>query len=67
MRHAVSFDVTAACSGFIFALHVADKLIRCGANKTALVCAGEIMTQDGELGGEGELHPLGRRGRAQSS
>ena len=44
-HHAVSFDVTAACSGFIFALHVADKLIRCGANKTALVCAGEIMTR----------------------
>jgi 3-oxoacyl-[acyl-carrier-protein] synthase-3 len=43
--HAVSFDVTAACSGFIFALHVADKLIRCGANKMALVCAGEIMTR----------------------
>ena len=43
--HAVSFDITAACSGFIFALHVADKLIRCGANKIALVCAGEIMTR----------------------
>jgi 3-oxoacyl-[acyl-carrier-protein] synthase-3 len=43
--NAVSFDVTAACSGFIFALHVADKLIRCGANKMALVCAGEIMTR----------------------
>jgi 3-oxoacyl-[acyl-carrier-protein] synthase-3 len=44
-HHAVSFDITAACSGFIFALHVADRLIRCGANKTALVCAGEIMTR----------------------
>jgi 3-oxoacyl-[acyl-carrier-protein] synthase-3 len=42
---AVSFDVTAACSGFIFALHMADRLIRAGANKTALVCAGEIMTR----------------------
>ena len=44
-RHAVSFDITAACSGFIFALHVADKLIRSGTNKTALVVAGEIMTR----------------------
>ncbi|MGD0232193.1 MAG: beta-ketoacyl-ACP synthase III [Syntrophorhabdales bacterium] len=44
-QKAVSFDITAACSGFIFALHVADKLIRAGANKTALVCAGEIMTR----------------------
>jgi 3-oxoacyl-[acyl-carrier-protein] synthase III len=44
-NNAVSFDVTAACSGFIFALHLADKLIRAGANKTALVVAGEIMTR----------------------
>ncbi len=42
---AVSFDVSAACSGFIFALHLADKLIRSGANKMALVVAGEIMTR----------------------
>ena len=44
-ENAVSFDITAACSGFIFALHVADKLIRADANRTALVCAGEIMTR----------------------
>lgn len=44
-RKAVSFDVTAACSGFIFALHLADKLIRCGTNRVALVCASEIMTR----------------------
>jgi 3-oxoacyl-[acyl-carrier-protein] synthase III len=43
--NAVSFDITAACSGFIFALHLADKLIRAGVNKTALVVAGEIMTR----------------------
>jgi 3-oxoacyl-[acyl-carrier-protein] synthase-3 len=43
--NAVSFDVTAACSGFIFALHLADKLIRAGVNKTALVVAGEIMSR----------------------
>ena len=42
---AVSFDVTAACSGFLFALHVADKMIKSGANKTALVVAGEIMSR----------------------
>jgi 3-oxoacyl-[acyl-carrier-protein] synthase III len=44
-EQAVSFDITAACSGFIFALHVADKMIRSGANKTALVVAGEIMSR----------------------
>ena len=42
---ALSFDVTAACSGFIFALHVADRMIKSGSNKTALVVAGEIMTR----------------------
>ncbi len=42
---AVSFDVTAACSGFLFALHVADKLIKIGANKNVLVVAGEIMSR----------------------
>jgi len=42
---AVSFDVTAACSGFLFALHVADKFIKSGASKTALVVAGEIMSR----------------------
>jgi 3-oxoacyl-[acyl-carrier-protein] synthase-3 len=44
-NNAVSFDVTAACSGFIFALHLADKLIRAGVNKKALVVAGEIMSR----------------------
>jgi len=44
-HRAVSFDVTAACSGFIFALHVADKMIKSGANKIALVVAGEIMSR----------------------
>jgi 3-oxoacyl-[acyl-carrier-protein] synthase-3 len=44
-NNAVSFDITAACSGFIFALHVADRMIRCGANKKALVVAGEIMSR----------------------
>lgn len=43
--NAVSFDITAACSGFIFALHVADKLIKTGSNKMALVVAGEIMSR----------------------
>ncbi|MDD3845438.1 MAG: ketoacyl-ACP synthase III [Syntrophorhabdaceae bacterium] len=43
--NAVSFDVTAACSGFLFALHVADKLIKSGANKKVLVVAGEIMSR----------------------
>jgi 3-oxoacyl-[acyl-carrier-protein] synthase-3 len=43
--NAVSFDITAACSGFIFALHVAEKLIFSGAYKNVLVVAGEIMSR----------------------
>ncbi len=43
--NAVSFDITAACTGFIFALHVAATMIKAGVNKTALVAAGEIMSR----------------------
>lgn len=44
-HNAVSFDITAACSGFIFALHVAKLLIETGAYRMALVVAGEIMSR----------------------
>jgi 3-oxoacyl-[acyl-carrier-protein] synthase III len=44
-QNAVSFDVTAACTGFIFSLHVARAMIEAGFNKTALVVAGEIMSR----------------------
>jgi 3-oxoacyl-[acyl-carrier-protein] synthase-3 len=40
-----AFDVNAACSGFIFALSVADKFIRTGAAKTALVVGSETLTR----------------------
>lgn len=43
--NAISFDITAACSGFIFALHTAEKFIYSGSYKNALVVAGEIMTR----------------------
>lgn len=42
---AVSFDVTAACSGFIFALNVAEQYLRTGAARTVLVAAAEVMTR----------------------
>jgi 3-oxoacyl-[acyl-carrier-protein] synthase-3 len=44
-RHAVSFDVTAACTGFIFALSVAEQYIKTGVYRNALVVASEIMTR----------------------
>jgi 3-oxoacyl-[acyl-carrier-protein] synthase-3 len=40
-----AFDVNAACSGFLFALSVADKFIRAGTVKTALVIGAEALTR----------------------
>ena len=40
-----AFDVNAACSGFIYALTVADKFIRSGASKTVLVIGAETLTR----------------------
>ncbi len=40
-----AFDVNAACSGFIYALGVADKFIRSGAVKKALVVGAETLTR----------------------
>ena len=42
---AVTFDVTAACSGFIFALNVAEQYIKAGTYQKVLVVASEIMTR----------------------
>ncbi len=42
---AVSFDVTAACSGFIFGLSVAQQYLKCGTFDTALVVSVEIMSR----------------------
>ena len=40
-----AFDVNAACSGFIYALSVADNFIRAGAARTALVIGAETLTR----------------------
>ena len=42
---AVSFDITAACSGFIFGLSVAEQYLKTGTYKNVLVVASEIMTR----------------------
>lgn len=42
---AVTFDVTAACSGFIFGLNIAEQYLKTGAARTVLVVASEIMTR----------------------
>ena len=42
---AVSFDVTAACSGFIFGLSVAEKFMKVDGQRYVLVAASEVMTR----------------------
>lgn len=41
---AFSFDLQAACSGFIYGLSIADQFIRTGAIKTALVIGAETLS-----------------------
>lgn len=40
-----AFDIAAACSGFIYAMAVADQMIRAGAVSTALVVGSETMSK----------------------
>ena len=42
---AVTFDITAACSGFIFGLNVAEQYLRTGTYKNVLVVASEVMSR----------------------
>jgi 3-oxoacyl-[acyl-carrier-protein] synthase-3 len=42
---AVTFDITAACSGFIFGLNVAEQYLKNKTFKRVLVVASEIMTR----------------------
>lgn len=43
--NAVAFDVTAACSGFMFALSIADKYIRAGVYSNAIVIGAETLSK----------------------
>ncbi len=42
---AVSFDVTAACSGFVFGLNLAEQYLKNRTYKTILVVAAEVMSR----------------------
>ncbi len=44
-RKAACFDMQAGCSGFIYALSVADNFIKTGAAKHALVIGGEMLSK----------------------
>jgi 3-oxoacyl-[acyl-carrier-protein] synthase-3 len=41
----IAFDVAAVCSGFLYALGVADSMLRTGAAKTALVIGSETFSR----------------------
>jgi 3-oxoacyl-[acyl-carrier-protein] synthase-3 len=45
MRGGFAFDVSAACSGFIFALATADAMIRAGQIRRALVIGSEVYSR----------------------
>lgn len=40
-----AFDVQAVCSGFVYALSIADKFIRCGEHQCVLVIGAEIFSR----------------------
>lgn len=44
-ENAVGYDVSAACSGFIFALHTMDGLMRTGAYRTGLVIGADNLSK----------------------
>ena len=45
MRHGAAFDVAAVCSGFLYALSVADAMLVTGAADTALVIGAETFSR----------------------
>jgi 3-oxoacyl-[acyl-carrier-protein] synthase-3 len=44
-KGAVAFDVQAVCSGFLYALTIAEKFIRSGSHKRALVVGAEVFSR----------------------
>lgn len=45
IRHGVAFDLQAVCSGFVFALSTADKFLRSGSHRRALVIGAETFSR----------------------
>lgn len=43
--NAVCFDISAACSGFVYALSIADKFIKSGVYKNAIVIGAEVLSK----------------------
>ncbi len=45
IENIAAFDINAACSGFLYSLQLADKMIKSGAYKTALIIGAETLTR----------------------
>jgi 3-oxoacyl-[acyl-carrier-protein] synthase-3 len=45
LSHGVAFDLQAVCSGFVFAVATADKFLRSGSHKRALVIGAETFSR----------------------
>lgn len=63
-KNAAAFDISAACSGFLFAMKTAVQYIGTGQMKTALIIAAENFHRR-QLGGPQHLRPV--RGRRRGS
>lgn len=44
-KNVMSFDINAACSGFIYGISIADQFIRSGMYKNVLVIGAEVLTR----------------------
>jgi len=44
-KNAAAFDLNAACSGFMYGLHVANSLIRSGAHNRVLLIGAEVLSK----------------------
>jgi len=45
IRHGAGFDVQAVCSGFIYAIHIADSMLKAGPYEHALVIGAETFSR----------------------
>ncbi len=45
LKNAVALDISAACSGFVYGLTIADSMIKSGAYKTAVVVGAETLSR----------------------
>lgn len=44
-KNVMAFDLSAACTGFVYAMHVADQFIKTGVYKNILICGAETLSR----------------------